>query len=183
MAKPLPSHIWHDIRTDFERGMSQADIRKKYDVGAGTLGNKIKREGWRLSHEQTSVITEFKEASVKISESFHTANETQKKEIIERVQTILEDNEIIHNNRKLAKAFQSLIGNGINSGLYETPQDIKTGTAAIKDLEAISNPQASKIEINNTNAQQGGFLAIPTPVTADEWTQVAQKQQTDVKSS
>lgn len=153
MAK-ISSHTWAEIKKDFENGMSQADIRKKYDIGAGTLGNKIKRNGWRLSQEQTAILSEFKEASVKISESFHNANEIQKKEMNERVVTILEDNELVQNNRKLLKAFQGLIGQGIKGNIYKTASDIKAGVSSVKDIEAIANPQANKIEVNNQNNQQ-----------------------------
>lgn len=159
MAKPISKNTWEEIRADFESGMSQADIRKKYNIGAGTLGNKIKRDGWRLSHEQTAIVSEFKDASVKMSESFHNANEMQRKELTERVQTILEDNELIQNNRKLLKAFQGKIMNGLRSNAYEKPQDIKAGVSSLKDIEAIANPQASKqeINVNNTNAIQNNI--------------------------
>ena len=157
MAKRISSHIWREAKKDFENGMSQADIRKKYDLNPGALGNKIKRDGWRLSQEQTAILTEFKEASEKISESFHNANEVQRKEMSEMVVTALEDNELIGNNRKLLKAFQGLVGRGIKEGLYTKPQDIKAGVSTIRDIEAVSNPQANKTDvtvntqINNTN--------------------------------
>jgi len=149
----ISSHIWAEIKKDFEKGMSQANIRKKYDVGAGTLGNKIKRDGWRLSQEQTAILSEFEEVSVKISESFHNANDIQKKEMSERTLTILEDNELMANNRKLAKAFQGLIGQGIRGNVYKTASDIKAGVSSIKDIENIANPKDAVV-VNNTNAQQ-----------------------------
>lgn len=154
MAKPLPPYKWDEIKADFEAGMTQAELRKKYNISAGTLGSKIKRAGWVLSHEQKAVLTEFQEASAKVCESFRNATETQKKEMIEQVNIALENNAIISNNRKIAKAFQSLIVRGISDKRYATPTEIKQGTSALKDLEAIANPQSSKIEINNTNAQQ-----------------------------
>lgn len=156
MAKQKSKREWEEIRADFERGMSQAEIRKKYNLSPSTLGSKIKRDGWRLSHKQISALSDFKEASAKISESFTSATEMQKKELIERVETILEDNELIQNNRKILKAFQAKIIAGLKAGAYDRPQDIKAGTSAIKDIETIANPQASKQDINiqNTNAQQ-----------------------------
>lgn len=156
MAKQLPKYKWEEIRKDFESGMTQAQLRKKYGLSPSTLASKIKRDGWRLSHEQSSAIAQFKEASANISESFSQANDMQRKEMEERVRTILEDNELIRNNRKLLKAFQGLIGKSIRENVYVTPQDIKAGVSAIKDIEAVANPQASKAEVNiqNTNAQQ-----------------------------
>jgi len=155
----ISSHTWREARKDFEAGMSQADIRKKYDLGAGALGNKIKRDGWRLSQEQTAILSDFKEASVKISESYHNANETQQKEMSERAITILEDNELIGNNRKLLKAFQGLIGQGIKKGIYAEAKDIKAGVSAIRDIEAVSNPNTPQLNIqnNNQNNQQNNI--------------------------
>ena len=150
MAKPLSSHQWAEIKKDFEGGMSQADIRKKHGIGAGTLGNKIKRDGWRLSQEQTTVLSEFKDASVKISESFHNANDTQKKEMVERIETILQDNEIIENNRKLLKMAQGILVKNRDNFDYT---NIRNLTGAVKDMESVSNPQSNKIE-NNINMQQ-----------------------------
>lgn len=160
MGKAFSSHIWKEIKADFEKGMSQAEIRKKYNIAPSTLSSKIKRDGWVLSQEQSTALSSFMEASAKISKSFANANETQKKEIVERINTILEDNEIIQNNRKLAKAFQGKILNGLKNGLYDTPQNLKSGTGALKDLESIANPQNNKIEINNTNTQQNQINEI-----------------------
>ena len=160
MAKPLPPYKWDEIKADYEAGMSQAELRKKYNISAGTLGSKIKRAGWVLSHEQKAVLTEFQEASEKVCESFRNATETQKKEMIEQVNIALENNAIISNNRKIAKAFQSLMVRGISEKRYATPTEIKQGTSALKDLEAIANPQSNKIEINNTNAQQTDVTEI-----------------------
>jgi len=160
MARQLPPYVWNEIKADFEAGMSQAELRKKYNISAGTLGSKIKRAGWVLSHEQKAALTEFQEASAKVCESFRNANETQKKEMIEQVNIALENNAIISNNRKIAKAFQSLMVRGISEKRYTTPTEIKQGTSALKDLEMIANPQSNKIEINNTNAQQNEVTEI-----------------------
>ena len=158
MANYSP-RFWNEVKEDFEAGMSQVDLRKKYGLSPSTLGTKIKRDGWRLSHDQTALLSEFKENSAKISESFRNANEMQRKEMVERVQTILEDNEIIQNNRKLLKAFQGKILNGLKDGMYEKPQDIKSGTSALKDIESIANPKPEAV-VNNTNQNIAGVKII-----------------------
>ena len=59
------------------------------------------------------------------------------------------------NNRKILKAFQSKIVAGLKNGAYEKANEIKAGTSALKDIEAIVNPKPeNNININNTNAQQ-----------------------------
>jgi len=162
MAKALSKRLWNEVKADYEEGMSQAQLRKKYNLGAGTLGNKIKRDGWRLSHKQTAALSEFKEASMKISESFHKANEIQKKELIEQTKTILEDNELIQNNRKILKDFQTLIKNGLKEkDLYKTASDIRAGVGTIKDIESVANPRTNtNIEIKNNNSIQNTNIEL-----------------------
>ena len=158
MAKQKSKREWEEIRADFEKGISQADLRKKYDLSPSTLGTKIKRDGWRLSHEQHAVLSNFKEASAKISESFENATQMQKEELAIRIETILEDNKLIQNNRKLLVAVQSIIGQELRSNKINA-SNVKSITGAILDIEKVANPQASKQEINiqNTNAQQNNI--------------------------
>ena len=158
MAKQKSKREWEEIRADFEKGMSQADLRKKYDLSPSTLGTKIKRDGWRLSHEQHAVLSNFKEASAKISESFENATQMQKEELAIRVETILEDNKLIQNNRKLLAAVQGIIGQELRNNKVNV-SNIKSVTGAILDIERVANPQANKQEINiqNTNAQQNNI--------------------------
>ena len=158
MAKPKSKREWEEIRADFEKGMSQADLRKKYDLSPSTLGTKIKRDGWRLSQEQHAILSEFKEASAKVSESFENATQMQKEEFVMRVETILEDNKLIQNNRKLLVAVQSIIGQELRSNKINA-SNVKSITGAILDIEKVANPQASKQEINiqNTNALQNNI--------------------------
>lgn len=158
MAKQKSKREWEEIRADFEKGMSQADLRKKYDLSPSTLGTKIKRDGWRLSHEQHAVLSNFKEASAKISESFENATQMQKEELAIRIETILEDNKLIQNNRKLLAAAQGIIGQELRNNKINA-SNIKSITGAILDIEKVANPQANKQEINiqNTNAQQNNI--------------------------
>ena len=133
-------------------------FKKKYDLSPSTLGSKIAREGWRLSQEQHAILSEFKEASAKVSESYKNATQMQKEEFAIRAETILEDNKLIQNNRKLLDAVQSIIGQELRSNKINA-SNVKSITGAILDIEKVANPQASKQEINiqNTNAQQNNI--------------------------
>lgn len=144
MAKNISKRQWEEIRSDFEKGMTQAELRKKYDLSPSTLGTKIKRDGWRLSHDQTATISEFKEVSAKISESYANANATQQEEIVSRVNTILEDNQIVQNNRKLMKMAQNILV--ANKDKFNH-QNIRNLTGAIKDMEQVSNPRPD-VQVN-----------------------------------
>ena len=160
-AKRISPRQWDEIKEFYDKCVDsgdknpQATTRKKFDLKPGTLGDKIKRDGWRLSEDQKDALKGFSEASAKVSESFRTANESQKKHMIDELETALEDMELIENNRKLLKGFQAQIAKSIKSGDYRTPQDIKAGTAAIKDIESIANPRPTQqINVNQQQAQQ-----------------------------
>lgn len=149
MARPS-KYDWDSIKQAFEDGIERDVISRKYKVSRKTLDNKIALEKWEVSGELNSHVEAFRDSLGEISRNIE--NDPIKAEIVhEKITTILEDNAIIANNRKLATAFQRLIGQGIKAGQYKTPQDIKAGVGAVRDIEAIANPQASKIEVNNQN--------------------------------
>ena len=140
MAKVKKKIPWNDIKRDYEMGMSQAEIRKKYDVSSGAIGNKIRRDKWKLSQEQQSALSDFSNSSVRVSQEFVKASESQQKEMVAELNTILEDNELIVNNRKLLKLAQGIIVKKKDNFCEKT---IRNLTGAIRDIEAVANPQAS----------------------------------------
>jgi len=151
MARPA-KYDWPTIRKAYEDGLTVSELVLKYRVAKKTLENRISEEKWSVSGELESHVNEFRDSLGKISQNVQ--DDPIKAEIVlEKLNTILEDNALIGNNRKLLTAFQSLIGRGIKDGAYKTPQDIKAGVSAVKDIEAVSNPSA-KIVNNNTNAVQ-----------------------------
>ena len=154
MARPT-KYNWVEIKKAYSDGIDINTIVKKYKVARKTLVNKISAEKWEVLGGLNTHINEFKDSLEQISHNTH--NDPILQEIaLEKIETILEDNELIGNNRKLLKAFQGLIGRGIKKGIYSEAKDIKAGVSAIRDIEAISNPQTSQVNIqnNNQNSQQ-----------------------------
>ena len=113
----------------------------------------------KITQSQKEAISAFSEASGKISAEFGKANETQKAEIINRINTIIDDSEIMASNRHLAKRFQARILDGFNDGMFESSKDIKAGTSALKDLEYIANPKPS-VEVNQSQSQGNTLIKI-----------------------
>lgn len=159
MAKALSADFWASVKKDYEKGLSQAELRKKYNISHSTLISKIKRNGWELSQEQNTAIKSFEVASATLNATYATANETQKAEIINRINTIIDDCEIMASNRHLAKRFQARILDGFNDGMFESSKDIKAGTSALKDLEYIANPKPS-VEVNQSQSQANTLIKI-----------------------
>lgn len=159
MAKALSADFWASVKKDYEKGLSQAELRKKYNISHSTLISKIKRNGWELSQEQNTAIKAFEVASATLDATYATANETQKAEIINRINTIIDDCEIMASNRHLAKRFQARILDGFSDGMFESSKDIKAGTSALKDLEYIANPKPS-VEVNQSQSQSNTLIKI-----------------------
>ena len=155
MARPS-KYNWEAIRKSYEDGFDINKLCDMYSIEKKTIQNRISSEKWEVTGNINTDINEFKDSLGKIAGYVSQNDEIKNNEIILRVSTILEDNELIINNRKILKAFQGKIIAGLKNGAYEKPNDIKAGTSALKNIEAIANPQANKQEINiqNTNNQQ-----------------------------
>lgn len=155
MARPK-KYDWESIEKAYRNGVNVDVISKKYKVAKKTLQNKASELKWdKVSGSLNNDIDEFKEVLGKVTG--HAQNDPIMQDIIvDKINTIIADNEIIENNRKLAKAFQGLMASKIRSGEYKTPQDIKAGASTIKDLEAVSNPQrdTQNISVNTNTVQQ-----------------------------
>ena len=147
---------WEAIRKSYEDGFDINKLCDMYGIEKKTIQNRISSEKWEVTGNINTDINEFKDSLGKIAGYVSQNDEIKNNEIVLKVNTILEDNELITNNRKILKAFQGKIIAGLKNGAYEKPNEIKAGTSALKDIEAIANPQANKQEINiqNTNAQQ-----------------------------
>ena len=150
---------WEAIQKSYEDGFDINKLYDMYSIEKKTIQNRISSEKWEVTGNINTDINEFKDSLGKIAGYISQNDEIKNNEIVLRVNTILEDNELITNNRRIAKAFQGKIIAGLKNGAYEKPNEIKAGTSALKDIEAIANPQANKQEINiqNTNAQQNNI--------------------------
>lgn len=152
MGRPQ-KYDWVLIRSAYEDGISIVDIVSKYKVSKKTLQNKIGAEKWEVTGNLNADISEFKDSLGKITHKYE--NDPIKHDIVmEKVITILEDNELISNNRKLLKlAQQILIKNRDNFN----HNNVRNLTGAIKDIEQVANP---KDAVTNINTQVG--VVIPT---------------------
>ena len=108
MARPT-KYNWEAIEKAYIQGAEVDDICKKYKIAKKTLQNKISEMKWEVTGTLNADINEFKEVLGRVTQNAQNNPET--KEIyIEKIVTILEDNKLIQNNRKLLVAVQSIIG-------------------------------------------------------------------------
>lgn len=152
---------WGKIRQAYESGIDIETVCDTFSVKKKTLQNKISSEKWEVMGSYDADMQGFKEASGKVSGYY--GNSPEMDEIVTgRVQTILEDNEIIGNNRKLLKALQHEMAVGVKNGEYKSPQNIKAGAATVRDMEAVSNPKDTAAKVN---VQQNTVVATGDAVT------------------
>ena len=148
MARPL-KYNWEAIELAYEGGLDIESICKKFKITNKLLNNKIHLKKWVVKGYIKSDIEGIKDSVEKLS-----LNGTKHPEISEMIDTnlstILEDNEIIGNNRKLLKMAQGIIIKNKNKFDYKT---IKNLTGAVRDIEAVANPTVSSTNITNTNTQ------------------------------
>ena len=152
MARPS-KYNWDAIREAYEGGIDKQDIIKKYKIDNKQLLNKIYIEKWEVKGHLKAEVDGFYEAIHKTTQNIEKLHPDNQDILLERLNTLEQDNELIGNNRKIAKMLQGVIVSNRNS---INLQNIKTVSGVIRDIESIANPQASKQEINiqNTNATQ-----------------------------
>lgn len=84
--KKFSNEFWLEVRKDFDAKMPQSELRKKYDLSKGALGNKIKRDNWNLQtveELQNKIVIKTKEKPINKKEP------KQKKEVKKEVNKIL----------------------------------------------------------------------------------------------
>jgi len=147
MARPS-KYDWNSIREAYEKGFSKDDIVRKFKIQKSILTNKINKEKWVVLCDVNSDIHELNAKSHQIAQNY-TQNEKVSEMFIEKINTIIDDNELVSNNRKLLKAFQGIIGKGIREDKFSTPAEIKAGVSAIRDIESVASPIKSDIRVQN----------------------------------
>lgn len=94
--KKFSNEFWLEVRKDFDAKMPQSELRKKYDLSKGALGNKIKRDNWNLQtveELQNKIIIKTKDKTIKKKEpKVKKDNQnvtTEKEEVKKEVNKIL----------------------------------------------------------------------------------------------
>jgi len=150
MARPS-KYNWDAIKEAYEGGLDRQDICLKHKVSNKHLGDKARAENWVIDSSLKHEIDGF------IAQTEYIANNVQKLHpltqdlVLKKLDTMEQDNELIGNNRKIAKMLQGVIVSNRNA---ITLSNIKNVSGVLKDIESIASPQSARIDITNTNAQQ-----------------------------
>lgn len=158
MARPS-KYNWDAIKEAYEGGIDKNDIIKKYKVDYKQLVNKANSEKWEVKGHLRAEIDGFYDTVHKTTQNLEKLHKDNQDILLERLNTLEQDNELVKNNRTIAKMLQVVIVNNKNS---INLQNIKNVSGVLKDIESIANP-TSKPEtvINNANLQQNN---IPTTI-------------------
>ena len=159
MARPS-KYNWEAIQEAYEIGFNRDEICRKFKIDAKLLSNRLNQEQWQvkgsLRNDLKGLSENIEKTSLNITK---LKNDAVQDLAVEVFSTMNEDQELMTNNRKIAKLLQSIIvANRQNIDLT----NIRQVAGTIKDIEAIANPQASKQEINiqNTNAVQNNIKTL-----------------------
>ena len=154
MARPS-KYNWEAIQEAYESGFDRDEICKKYHITPKILSNRINKEEWSVKGSVKADVIGLSEQVHKTAQNITKLHPKNQELASEVFSTRTEDEELMTNNRKISKLLQSVIIQNRNS---ITLQNIKNVSSTLKDIESIANPQASKIEVNNTNAQQNNIV-------------------------
>jgi hypothetical protein len=159
MARPA-KYNWDAIKKAYESGFTKDDIVKKFKVSKPILTNKINSQKWVVKCDVNADIIELNDKFAQIAQNYTKHPEVA--ELFEdKINTQMEDNELIKGTRKISKLLLSVIVNKRNE---ITLKNIRNISGVIKDIESIANPTSSSVKIENNNQnqqaqiQQQGFI-------------------------
>lgn len=151
MARPS-KYNWEAIKEAYEGGIDKQDIIKKYKIDNKQLLNKIYNEKWEVKGHLKAEIDGFYDNVHKTTQNIEKLHPDNQDILLERLNTLEQDNELVSNNRKIAKMLQGIIVS--NRNLINL-QNIKSVSGVIRDIEAIANPtNKTETVINNANMQE-----------------------------
>jgi hypothetical protein len=149
VARPS-KYDWDGIKEAYEGGLDKADICKMYKLPNKLLGNKILTDKWVVKGNLKADVEGFYAQTHKMAQNIEKLHPINQELMIKKLDTLEQDNELIGNNRKIAKMLQGVIvANRQDINL----SNIRNVSGVMKDIESIANPKPEAV-INNTNAQQ-----------------------------
>jgi len=153
MARP-GKYNWEAIREAYEGGLDKKDICKQYKLTPKLLSNKIAKAKWTVGGHLKAELDAFCEHSKAMAQNIEALHPKNQELVLKKIDTLAEDNELIGNNRKIAKMLQGII---MTNKKEITINNIKNISGVIRDIESIANPTPG-INIQNTNAVQNNVL-------------------------
>lgn len=146
---------WDAIKEAYEGGLDKDLIARKFKCSKKLLGNKILTDKWVVNGNLKSDIEGFYAETHKIAQNIEKLHPDNQDLMLEKLNTLEQDNELIGNNRKIAKMLQGVI---VSSRNEIDLKNIRNVSGVLKDIESIANPQANiKIENTNTNSSIQGI--------------------------
>jgi DNA-binding XRE family transcriptional regulator len=132
---------------------SKSELARKYKVSEKTIRNIINGQPPKYKElvEVNTAIEMLKKSEISPSERQAIDIEVKKK-----VDTTQIDNELIENNRKIAKLLQKKI---VENKDEITLNNIRQVAGTIKDIENIANPKSNDVKVEN-NIQNNQITKI-----------------------
>lgn len=152
MARPS-KYNWEAIQEAYEGGLDKADICRKYQLPNKLLLNKINMDKWVIKGNLKADVEGFYEQTHKMAQNIEKLHPDNQELMLKKLDTMEQDNELIGNNRKIAKMLQGVI---VANRQDITLGNIRNVSGVMRDIESIANPQASRQDITvNTQTNVG----------------------------
>jgi hypothetical protein len=145
MARPV-KYNWEGIKEAYCGGLDRTDILRKFRVDTKTLSNKINTEKWVITGEIKAELDGFYEHSHKTAQNIEKLLPEVQELVVMKINTMEQDNELISNNRKIAKMLQGIIVSNRNE---INLNNIRNVSGVMKDIEQIANP-TTRTDISTT---------------------------------
>ena len=156
MARPS-KYNWEAIKEAYEMGFDRDEICKKHRITPKQLSNKISEQNWAVKGTIKSDLKGLSEEVLKHSDNITKLHPANQDLALDVFNTTTQDQELMTNNRKIAKLLQSVI---VSSRNEINLKNIKTVSSTLKDIESIANPKPEPISINNTTQTITGVQLI-----------------------
>jgi len=151
MARPS-KYNWEAIKEAYEGGFEKEDIVKKHKVPRKLLSNKIRDDQWTVKGHISDEISEFYANTHKTTQNISKLHPENQEMVINKINTMQQDNELMEGTRKISKLLLSVIAQNRNE---ITLKNIKQVSSTLKDIESIANPHPTQDTNVNTNIVTG----------------------------
>ena len=152
----LSKEEWIQLKADYVTGLySVRELAKKYDISHSAINKKIRNENWEsVEQEELKELVEQKKVSKSFQNKVSTVSKKHKinKNTLEKkIDEIADITILLENNTKELLAKQRDMINAMGD-----EDDLLTHSRVIKNL-ADAFKSDTKVQINNTNAQQNNL--------------------------
>ena len=157
MAKRT-NYPWKKIQLDYESGMSQANIRNKYNIPASTLNSRLKRFNWKIGgkvyKEKIAKDVDFQKITIKKDANLEEIYEKEHKKVSLMVSAGIEEQKIADILEISLEVFRRLFYKEINTALELIETQTFSSLVRMANDRERPNVTAAKLVLDRIKQQR-----------------------------